>query len=180
MPFQGSFQVGGKPNNPFGSIISLLIIIGVFILLFFMVSGFIKLLYLVAPVLLIATLLINYRLVADYVLGVFETFQTDILMGVVKVLFSVFCYPFVIGWLFAKAMFYRKVTKLQKDLQQQMGTLNETQQNTQFTEYEEISSDLNTAETSEKAPEKTPEKPIIIELPPKQDPLRDDFDQLFK
>jgi hypothetical protein len=176
MPFQGSFQVGGKPNNPFGSIISLLMIIGVFIVLFFMVSGFIKLLYLVAPVLLIATLLINYRLVADYVLGVFETFQTDILMGIVKVLFSVFCYPFVIGWLFAKAMFYRKVIKLQKDLEQQMGTLHETQHNTQFTDYEEISSDLNT----DKTPEKTPEKPIIIESPPKQDPLRDDFDQLFK
>ncbi len=176
MPFQGSFQVGGKPNNPFGSIFSLLMIVAVLVLLIFMVTGFIKLLYLIAPLLLIATLLINYRLVADYVMGVFETFRTDIPMGIVKVLFSVFCYPFVIGWLFAKAMFYRKVTKLQKDLEQQMGTLTETHKTAQFTEYEEISSDLNTDEK----PEKAPEKPIIIELPPKQDPLRDDFDQLFK
>ena len=120
MPFQRTFQVGGKPNNPFGSIISLLIIIGVLVLLIFMVTGFIKLLYLVAPVLLIATLLINYRIVADYVIGVFETFQTDIPYGIVKVLFSVLCYPFVIGGLFAKAMFYRKVTKIQKDLEQQI------------------------------------------------------------
>lgn len=176
MPFQRTFQVGGKPNNPFGSIISLLIIIGVLVLLIFMVTGFIKLLYLVAPVLLIATLLINYRIVADYVMGVFETFQTDVLYGIVKVLFSVFCYPFVIGGLFAKAMFYRKVTKIQKDIEQQMGTFTESHEQTQFTDYEEISSDLNTDEPSEKAPE----KPIIIELPPKQDPLRDDFDQLFK
>ena len=176
MPYQRSSQLGGKPNNPFGSIISILIIVGILVLLFFMVTGFVKLLYIVAPLLLIATLLINYRLVADYVLGVFETFRTDIPMGIVKVLFSVFCYPFVIGWLFAKAMFYRKVTKLQKDLEQHIVTLNETPQNTPFTEYEEISSDL----TTDKPSDKTPEKPVVIELPKEKDPLRDDFDQLFK
>ncbi len=179
MPFQRSFQVGGKPNNPFGSIFSLLIIIGIFILLIFMVTGFIKLLYLVAPVLLIATLLINYRLVADYVMGVFETFKTDIVFGIVKVVFSVFCYPFVIGWLFAKAMFYRKVTKIQKDLEQQMG-LSTEKSITEVTDYEEISSDLNTDEPPKKTSQKKPETPIIIELPKPKDPLRDDFDQLFK
>ena len=180
MSYQRSFKVGGNPNNPFGSIVSLLILIGVFVLLFFMVSGFIKLLYIVAPVLLIATLLINYNLVADYVIGIFQTFRTDILFGIVKVLFTVLCYPFVIGWLFAKAMFYRKMTKLQKDLEQQMDGLNETAQNTQFTEYEEISSDLNTAKPTTEPTDEVPEKPIIIELPKPKDPLRGDFDQLFK
>ncbi len=180
MSYQRSFRVGGNSNNPFGSIISLLILIGVFILLFFMVSGFIKLLYIVAPVLLIATLLINYNLVADYVMGIFETFRTNILFGVVKVVFTVFCYPFVIGWLFAKAMFHRKITKLQKDLEQQIGGLNVTAQNTQFTEYEEISSDLNTDKLTSEPTDEVPEKPIIIELPKPKDPLRDDFDQLFK
>ena len=180
MSYQRSFKVGGNPNNPFGSIVSLIILIGVFVLLFFMVTGFIKLLYLVAPVLLIATLLINYQLVADYVMSIFETFRTDILAGIVKVLFSVFCYPFVIGWLFAKAMFYRKMTKFQKDLEQQMDGLNETAQNTQFTEYKEISSDLNTDKSISEPTDGTPEKPIIIELPKPKDPLRDDFDQIFK
>ena len=180
MSYQRSFRVGGNSNNPFGSIISLLIIIGVFILLFFMVTGFIKLLYLVAPVLLVATLLINYNLVSDYVMGIFETFRTDILFGVVKVLFTVILYPFVIGWLFAKAMFFRKVTKLKKNMEQQIGTLNETPQNTQYAEFEEISSDLNTNENLEKTPEKSSEKPIIIEQPKPKDSLRDDFDQLFK
>ena len=69
MTYKRSFGVGGNSNNPFGSVLSLLIFVGVLVLLFFMVTSFVKLLYLVAPVLLIATLLINYRLVADYVLG---------------------------------------------------------------------------------------------------------------
>jgi hypothetical protein len=176
MSYKRSFGLGGNSNNPFGSIFSLLIFVGILALLFFMVSGFVKLLYFVAPVLLIATLLINYRIVADYALGVVETFKTNILFGVVKVLFSVACYPFVIGWLFAKAMFFRSVTKLQKNMEQQMGALNQTQNNsqnnTQFTDYEEISSDI--------IMNKPPEKPVIIELPKPKDKLRDDYDQLFK
>ncbi|MBL7815166.1 MAG: hypothetical protein JNL70_09150 [Saprospiraceae bacterium] len=176
MSYQRTFRFGGGSNNPFGSLLSLLIFVGVLVALFFMVTGFVKLLYLVAPVLLIATLLINYKIVADYVLGVFETFQTDVLFGVVKVLFSVFCYPFVIGWLFAKAMFHRKMNQLQKDMEHQMGSLNHTFQNTnqetQYTDYEEISSDTNTNEPTE--------TPKIIELPKPKDKLRDDFDQYFK
>ena len=172
MPYQRSFRTGGNSNNPFGSILSLLIFVGILVFLFFVVTSFVKLLYLVAPVLLIATLLINYRVVADYVTGVFDTFRTDVLFGVVKVLFSVFCYPFVIGWLFAKAMFYRKVNTLKKDMEQQMGTMSNTTNDTQYAEYEELSSDLDI--------NAKPEKPIILDLPKPKDKTRDDFDQLFK
>lgn len=172
MPYQRSFRTGGNSNNPFGSIMSLLIFVGILVFLFFVVTSFVKLLYLVAPVLLIATLLINYRVVADYVTGVMETFRTDILFGVVKVLFSFFCYPFVIGWLFAKAMFYRKVNTLKKDMEQQMGQMNSSEGNTQYAEYEELSSDLDI--------NTKPEKPIILDLPKPKDKTRDDFDQLFK
>lgn len=172
MPYQRSFRTGGNSNNPFGSIMSLLIFVGILVFLFFVVTSFVKLLYLVAPVLLIATLLINYRIVADYVTGVFDTFRTDVLFGVVKVLFSVFCYPFVIGWLFAKAMFYRKVNTLKKDMEQQMGTMSNTTNDTQYAEYEELSSDLDI--------NTKPEKPIILDLPKPKDKTRDDFDQLFK
>ncbi len=172
MSYKRSFGIGGNSNNPFGSLFSLLIFVGILVLLFFMVTSFVKLLYLVAPVLLIATLLINYRIVADYVLGVVDTFKTDVLFGVAKVAFSVLCYPFVIGWLFAKAMFFRSVTKLQKDMSQRMGALNQMGNNTQYTDYEEISSDIITNEPAE--------KPTIIELPKQKDKLRDDYDQLFK
>ena len=172
MSYQRPFRSGGNSNNPFGSIMSLLIFVGILALLFFLVTGFVKLLYLVAPVLLIATMLINYRVVADYVTGVFDTFRTDVLFGIVKVVFSFLCYPFVIGWLFAKAMFYRKVNSLKKDMAQQRGHKNEAQNNTQYAEYEEISTDLDINEK--------PEKPIILDLPKPKDKLRDDFDQLFK
>ena len=172
MSNQYSFRNNSNPKNPFGSVMSLLIFAGVLVLLFFLVTGFVKLLYLVAPILLIATLLINYRVVTEYATGVIQTFQTDVVFGIVKVLFSFLCYPFVIGWLFAKAMFYRKVNTLKKDMEQQMGRMNEAQNNTQYTDYEEISSDMDV--------DKEAEKPIILDLPKPKDKLRDDFDQYFK
>jgi hypothetical protein len=172
MSYQRSFRTGGNSNNPFGSIMSLLIFVGILALLFFLVSGFVKLLYYVAPVLLIATLLINHRVVVDYAKGAVETLKTNVLFGVVKILFSFFCYPFVIGWLFSKAMFYRKMSTLKKDMEQQMGQMNMGQNNTQYAEYEEITPDLDINEK--------PEKPIILDLPKPKDKLRDDYDQLFK
>jgi predicted membrane protein len=165
MSFQGSFRSGGNTNNPFGSLWSLLIFVGVLVLLFFALTGFVKLLYFVAPVLLIATLFINYRVVMDYVTDVLTTFQTDILWGVVKVLFAVVAYPLVIGWLFTKALMYRKVAQIQKDMKAQMGQMNQnfnqTKQETEFADYEELSSDLDLNQK--------PESPTLIELPKSKD-----------
>jgi hypothetical protein len=173
MTYQRSFRTGGNSNNPFGSIMSLLIFVAILAGLFFLVTGFVKLLYLVAPVLLIATMLINYRVVADYVTGVFDTFKTNVLLGVGKLLFSFFCYPFVIGWLFSKAMFYRKMNTLKQDMEQKMGQMNTAQSNTEYAEYEEIPTD--NMDINKKA-----DKPIMLDLPKPKDKLRDDYDQLFK
>ena len=178
MIYQQNFRGGSSPNNPFGSLLGLLLTVGVLVLLFFAASVFVKLLYFVAPLLLIATLLINYKVVADYALDVVGTFKTDLLWGVLKVAFAVIGYPFIIGWLFAKALFYRKINNLKKNYDQQMNTQMNTQQNAQLAEYEELSSEII------RPPKPDAEPTPFIELPkPKEKPkdnLRDDFDQLFK
>jgi hypothetical protein len=156
-------------QNPFNSLISLVVLVGVMVLLFFVVTGFFKLLYFVAPILLVVTLVINYKVVAEYVVSLFETFKTDVLMGMVKVAFTFLCYPLVIGWLFAKALLYRKVTKLQQEMQSHMGKLEQNQE--QFIDFEEIS--------SKKADEKA-EKPKIIELPkPREIDPKNPFKDMF-
>jgi hypothetical protein len=121
-------------SNPFGSITSLIVMVGILLLLFFLVKGFITILYWLAIPLFIITLIINYRVVANYVTSLFDTFQTDILMGVVKVGFTILCYPIVIGWLFAKALVYRKVETLQKSFEEQTQKLEKEQ----FVDYEDI------------------------------------------
>ena len=176
--YQGSFRVGGNPNNPFGSIINLLIFFAVLVGMYFFIGGVFKLLYLVAPVLLIATLVINYRIVADYAIDVFETFRTNVLWGVVKVAFTILCYPLVIGWLFAKSLIYRKVDKLKQDFEAQMNATNSnlgTQQQTEFADFEELSS-----EKLDKNKPSKEEPPIILEIPKLKERRQDDYDQFFK
>lgn len=168
MKYQSSFNFNSSSNkNPFNSILSLLTIIGVLIVLFLVIRGFVSLLYLVAPVLLIITLIIRYRVVADYAISLFETFQTDILMGILKVAFTFVCYPFVIGWLFIKALFYRKMDQVKQSMDSQ--TIYQ-QSSDQYADYEEVSSQPSNKE---------PEKPIIIELPQpkeKNNPYNDLFE----
>ena len=168
--FNSNSNSGG--SNPFGSLMSLLIFGGVLLLLFFIVKGFFSLLYFVAPVLLIATLIINYQVVRDYAASIATTLRKDVLFGVVKILFTVLCYPLVIGWLFAKALIYRKVGAMQQDFQKKMTGFEQTQD----ADYEIIS--------SEKANEKTenkPNEPLIIQLPkPKEKDKSNPYDDLFQ
>lgn len=169
MQYKTSFNINGNRNqNPFNSIISLLIFVGILVLLFFLLKGFVTVLYWVAPVLLIATLVINYKIVADYAISIYETFQTDILMGMLKVVFTIFCYPFVIGWLFIKAIFYRKMDTVKKQFESQL----KQQQTDQYAEFEEISTEINK--------DKKPDSPIIIELPKaKEKEKNNPYDNLF-
>jgi predicted membrane protein len=177
--YQGSFRVGGNPNNPFGSIINLLIFLAILAGAYFLIGGALKLLYLAAPVLLIATLVINYRIVADYAIDVFETFRTDILWGAVKVAFTILCYPLVIGWLFAKSLIYRKVGKLKQQFEEQVKATNPnfgaqtSGHDPEFADFEELSSDKLDLD-------KKPETPIILQLPKTKDKPTDDYDHFFK
>lgn len=177
--YQGAFRFGGNPKNPFGSIVSLLIFFGILVAMYFLIGGVFKLLYLIAPVLLIATLVINYRIVADYAIDVFETFRTNVLWGVVKVAFTILCYPLVIGWLFAKSLIYRKVDKMKQNFEAQMNANNQNlgaqpSTSADFADFEELSSEM----LNKNQPKK--QEPIIIELPKPKEKRQDDYDQFFK
>lgn len=137
MQYRTSFSFGNN-RNPFNSVFSILVFVGVLLLLYFAITGFVKLLYFVAPFLLVATLMINHRVVMDYVVDIADTFRSDILWGVLKVFFTILGYPFVIGWLFAKAMLFRRVQRIHKEMEQQMRQGGSAQ----FADYEEVSSDI--------------------------------------
>jgi predicted membrane protein len=168
MQFRTSSNSSGGGSNPFNSLMSLLMFAGVLLLLYFVVTGFFSLLYMVAPFLLVATLVINYKVVRDYMASLATSLKSDLLVGIVKIAFTILCYPLVIGWLFAKALIYRKVGSLQQDFQKKMNQ----QEQTQDVDYEEIS--------SEKGTEK-PQEPLIIQLPkPKEKDKSNPYDDIFQ
>lgn len=115
----------------FGNWKSLLVMAGVTILIFIAARAFLKILYFVAPVLIIATAIINYKVILNYFKSIGNIFKKNPLMGVGAGLLSAFFYPIVIGFLFVQALLYRKSDQIQKEGEREKG---------EYVEYEELES----------------------------------------
>jgi hypothetical protein len=110
---------------------SLLIMAGVIIFIFIIARAFLKLLYFVAPVLIIVTAIINYKVILNYFKNIGGLFKKNPMMGIGAGLLSAFFYPVVIGFLFVQALLYRKADKIQKEVEREKG---------EYVEYEELES----------------------------------------
>ncbi len=147
--------------NPFKSIPSILMFLAVVIGLFWFGGFLIDILYyVVAPILFIATLIINHKVVLSFGKWFLNLFKTNILYGVGVGVFTFFMYPFVAGFLLIKALFLKKVGQIQS--QAQGGA--EPEQG-DFAEYEELEveePEILELPTIENAPKtRNPEKPEI-------------------
>lgn len=151
-----------KRRGPFDSIIALILLGVLMFVLYYAFKGVYKLLYIGAPILLLVTLIINYRVVWMYFVDMINLFRRDVLSGVLKMAFTVLCYPLVIGWLFIKAIFFYKIDQMRQNIDKQTPAF----QKTLYSDYEEISSKKNgnTDADAQSAPElksKNPRKKPI-------------------
>ncbi len=138
--------------NPLSSIFGVLTIVLIFAGLFFIVGGIGRLLGFIAPVLIIATAIIDYKVLLNYGKWVLNLLKKDILIGIGGILLTVVGFPFVVAFLFVKALLYRKVKKMNKEF--------ENENSGGYLEYEEIQDDapspleLPTLENDESKKEK--------------------------
>lgn len=116
--------------NPFNSISSILILVLLFVGLFFVAKSIFTILSWVAPIMLIATLIIDHKVVLGYGKWIFNLLKENFLMGAGAVLLTVFGFPVISGFLLAKALLYRKVNKMKEAY--------ETQSQGEYAEYEEV------------------------------------------
>ena len=92
-------------------------------------------LQLLAPVLLIATAIINWKVIPWYLKTVFHWLKHKTALGVVAVVFTVLGFPLVVAGLFAKALLERQAKRM-------TGTDTDRPANkTEFLEYEELEED---------------------------------------
>ncbi len=146
--------------NPFSSIFSILTMVLVFVGLFFLAKGIFNILAWLAPILLIITAVIDYKVILNYGKWLLNLLRKDALMGIGGILLTVFGFPIIAGFLFGKALLYRKVKKINQTIEdEKMG---------EFIEYEEIHE----------------EKPPTLELPSlkkEKEPQKksNDYEQLF-
>ena len=121
--------------NPFSSIFSILTMVLIFVALFFVAQGIFSILAWLAPILIIATIIIDYKVILGYGKWLLNLLRKDILVGIGGILLTVFGFPIIAGFLFGKALLYRKMKKMNQDFEEERAG--------EFLEYEEIEEDFS-------------------------------------
>ena len=126
---------------------------------FWLAKGIFTILAWLAPILLIATLIIDYRIILNYGKWILHQLKTNTLVGVGMSLLTVVGFPVVSFFLFGKALLKRKLKSLESSYR--------AERTESYSEYEIVEEDISTT----------------LELPPlerrKAKTASDDYEQLF-
>ena len=124
-------QFNYKSSSGGFNIIPALIFGVIFLVALFFVARFVfNILSYLSIVFLIITLVLDYKIVVNYVKWIFEMMGKNPLVGVALVLLTIFGHPIVSLFLFGKAMLKKKVKEMTQQFEQK------TQG--EYTEYEEV------------------------------------------
>lgn len=138
--FQLGGGAGGGGRSPFGGITGLLSLAVFVMVAYFLFKGLFWILNLAAPVLLIATLVMDYTVVTDFVKFLIKLLKDNPIFGVIAILLSLIAYPFTAGFLFFRAMMRRTINKMQQPKQETFANgenVNDVDDDG-FADYEEI------------------------------------------
>lgn len=136
--------------------------------LYYLASAAFTILSWVTPILVIITLILNYRVYTDYFKMVMGLVKKSPFLGIATGIMSFIAFPLVAGYLFVKALMYRKLGQI-KD---QMRTTEEKE----YVEYEEVKEHDEDYVNLEPLDLEPLEKEIIIE----KKPSGNEYDDLFK
>lgn len=127
-------------NLILGMLVGVLFIVGLFII----ARGIFSILSITAPLLLVAALIIRYQAVTDFLAFMLKLLKENPIVGIVAIVFSVLAYPVLFAYLLVKAIFFRKLDKIQKAHDKKI--------HGEFVDYEVLEED--TLELETKIPEK--------------------------
>jgi uncharacterized membrane protein len=153
-------EFNSNSSSPFNSIIGILIGIFLMVGLFYLARFIFTILYYLSPIMLIAALIIDHKVVTGYIQWMGKLFKRNPLMGAGSVLLTLIGFPIVTAFLLGKAMFKKRIKEAQQEAQQAQ----EAQQG-EFIDYEELNSE----------PLELPE----LEPEPRKK-ADNDYDQLFE
>ena len=131
MQFRTEFN--SSSNNPFNSIFSILMVILVMVGLFFLARFIFTILYYLSPIMLIAALVIDHKVVTGYVQWIFGLLKKNPILGIGSLLLTILGFPIVTAFLLGRALFRKRVKQAQEE-----GT---RRRQGEFIEYEELDSE---------------------------------------
>ncbi len=145
-----------------------IVILGIILLVFYLlVKGLFTIASWLMPFLLIATLIINYKVVLDYITFLGQLLKNNPIMGVLGILMTFMLSPFVVAFLFAKALLYRKADQYFRKAEEA-----KTQRDGEYVDFEEI--------VEKEIPSRRIELPPLREKEPQKKSNSNDYDELFK
>lgn len=101
-----------KSSSSFtGSLLGIVMVVGVLMVAWFAISGIFNILAWVAPVLFIITLVLKWQVVLDYGKFIVKTFQENPVKGLLYGAGTFFGFPLVAAYLFFKALTLSQVEK---------------------------------------------------------------------
>jgi hypothetical protein len=151
-------QPNGFQQYRVNGLAALLLVVLFFVGFYYISKGIFWLLTVVSPVMLIATLLLDYQVVLKYLKWVYKQLQSNVLFGLLMVLLTVVGYPIVLALLLGRAVLSWRVRKMRREQEEALPG--------DYIDFEEIDED----------PLDLPPPP---ERPKPRREERNDYDQYF-
>lgn len=146
-------EINFDNRNPFNSIIGIILIVLFLVALYFIARAIFTILYYLSPIMIVAALVIDYRVVLGYGKWLIGLLRDNLLLGLGATILSVLGFPVLAAFLLGKALFKQQVRKAREEAQEA--------REGDYIEYEELDSEeleLPRIEKEERRREK-PEKP---------------------
>lgn len=105
-------------NNPFSSITGILLIVLFLVALYFIARAIFTILYYLSPIMIIAALILDYRVVLGYGKWLAGLLKENPLLGIGAIALSVLGFPILSAFLLGKALFKKQVKKAQEGARQ--------------------------------------------------------------
>lgn len=106
-------------GGPFNSLVGILMVVGVILAIYYISSLVFKLLYFISPLLLVATLIIDYKVVVNFGKWLISLIKRNTILGIGATLLSLVAYPITSLFLLGTALFKRKVNQVRTNYQMQ-------------------------------------------------------------
>ena len=149
-------------SNPFSAIIGIVMLVLLLVALFYLARFVFTILYYLSPLLIIAALIVNYKVVLGYVQGLIKLVRRNPLGGIGAIVLSILAFPLVAVFLLGKALVKKRIEEVQSEARRA--------REGEYADFEELEIE---------------DEIEIEELPPKAEPQREkrasnQYDDFFK
>lgn len=114
------------------ALVAILFLVGIFMGLFFVARGIFTLLTWLTPIMLLLTVILDYRVIIGYFKWLWRLLNEELLLGLGAVVLTVIGYPVVAGYLLLRAWLFSQNKDTRKRKSREKGRLGE------YISYEEV------------------------------------------